>query len=145
MNSDLPIRIVSALDELTETQLRQLSRLIWEKLKLFNKARHLSELSKFNVLDRVFFDHHGERVTGTIVRLNQKSASVITDERGDWTVAPSLLHKMHDAGEEVEAFVEGEVIREQDVYPGTSRNSPCPCGSKKKYKKCCLVTVTKTR
>jgi len=24
-----------------------------------------------------------------------------------------------------------------EKYPGTSRNAPCPCGSRRKYKRCC--------
>jgi len=26
-------------------------------------------------------------------------------------------------------------------YPGTKRNAPCPCGSGKKYKKCCIDKI----
>ena len=28
-------------------------------------------------------------------------------------------------------------LRGEDTYPGTPRNAPCPCGSGKKYKRCC--------
>ena len=30
------------------------------------------------------------------------------------------------------------VKRPKPKYPGTKRNAPCPCGSGKKYKKCCI-------
>lgn len=34
------------------------------------------------------------------------------------------------------------VIRKvEEKYPGTARNSPCPCGSGKKYKRCCGVNT----
>jgi preprotein translocase subunit SecA len=32
-----------------------------------------------------------------------------------------------------------------DKYPGTSRNTPCPCGSGKKYKKCCGAEVLENK
>ena len=38
-------------------------------------------------------------------------------------------------------FVEGEPVRQQPFVreePKVGRNDPCPCGSGKKYKKCCL-------
>lgn len=28
-------------------------------------------------------------------------------------------------------------LTSKEAYPGTPRNAPCPCGSGKKYKKCC--------
>ncbi|MEG1788855.1 MAG: YchJ family protein [Kiritimatiellia bacterium] len=37
-------------------------------------------------------------------------------------------------------FVDGELIKEQPIHretPRIGRNDPCPCGSGKKYKKCC--------
>jgi len=37
-------------------------------------------------------------------------------------------------------FIDGKIIRTSVVRtaPKTGRNDPCPCGSGKKYKKCCL-------
>jgi hypothetical protein len=31
--------------------------------------------------------------------------------------------------------------RVQNSFKGVGRNDPCPCGSGKKFKKCCLATV----
>jgi uncharacterized protein YecA (UPF0149 family) len=30
------------------------------------------------------------------------------------------------------------VSKERDLYKDVGRNDPCPCGSGKKFKKCCL-------
>ena len=46
-----------------------------------------------------------------------------------------------DEFEEFDEFDEFESQQAQsptEKYPGTGRNDPCPCGSGKKYKKCCL-------
>jgi SEC-C motif-containing protein len=37
-------------------------------------------------------------------------------------------------------FEDGELVAEQPIVreqPKTGRNDPCPCGSGKKFKKCC--------
>ncbi|ATH08388.1 hypothetical protein BIY24_10640 [Halobacteriovorax marinus] len=40
-------------------------------------------------------------------------------------------------------FVEGDVLRDavRRAGPKVGRNDPCPCGSGKKYKKCCLANA----
>ncbi|PIK16194.1 YchJ family protein [Halobacteriovorax sp. JY17] len=40
-------------------------------------------------------------------------------------------------------FVEGDVLRDavRRAGPKVGRNDPCPCGSGKKYKKCCLLAA----
>ena len=134
MMSDLPSQLEKVLDELSESQLRRLNHTVVEKLKLLSKAEHLRGLARFNVLDRVFFHHHGQRVTGTIVRLNQKTASIKTDEGENWNVVPSFLTRLQEVKED--PFM--EVATKQEAYPGAARNAVCPCGSGRKYKKCCL-------
>ncbi len=40
-------------------------------------------------------------------------------------------------------YTDGKIVAPQTLRhesPKTGRNAPCPCGSGKKYKKCCLVT-----
>jgi SEC-C motif-containing protein len=34
-------------------------------------------------------------------------------------------------------YVEGEIKAQPDKQVATSRNAPCPCGSGKKFKRCC--------
>jgi SEC-C motif domain protein len=34
-------------------------------------------------------------------------------------------------------FVSGEIVKPKISSPTTDRNAPCPCGSGKKFKKCC--------
>ena len=40
--------------------------------------------------------------------------------------------------EDFDEFEPQQVQSNTEKYPGTGRNDPCPCGSGKKYKKCCL-------
>lgn len=44
------------------------------------------------------------------------------------------------AGPQPQSNQEG-AKRNPDPYPGAGRNSPCPCGADKKYKRCCGVNA----
>jgi len=75
-----------------EEDLRYLNRLIVERLKLIAQARSTAMLARFSVGDRVSFQSHtGEQKTGTIVRLNKKTASITTDDGQQWNVHPGYL------------------------------------------------------
>ena len=50
-------------------------------------------IAKFNIGDTVSFMHNNQRILGKIIRLNQKSISVNTENIGQWLVAPNLLTK----------------------------------------------------
>jgi hypothetical protein len=43
------------------------------------------------------------------------------------------------------AYKERQVVESREKYPGAPRNALCPCGSGKKYKRCCLSEVTERR
>ena len=44
--------------------------------------------------ERVYFFHQERRIVGVIIRLNQKSISIHTDDGIDWTVTPDFLSKI---------------------------------------------------
>jgi hypothetical protein len=157
-NTQLPSLLLNQIEKLNENQLRYLNHIIIERIKLIHGAKALQALSKFNIGDAVSFDHYGETIKGRIIRINQKTLSIITlDQKGRWKVSPVFLKK-----EESEQYAESSKIVEsqydlfgdeeendddennnpvmQVINPENkiSRNSPCPCGSGKKYKKCCL-------
>ena len=47
-----------------------------------------------------------------------------------------MFPAMHDRSMQASKTV-GAVSSSTETYPGTSRNAPCPCGSGRKYKRCC--------
>ncbi len=98
MNSDLPAEIVNIIPQLDEHQLIQLNRRIVERIKFLNKSRQLNEMSKFYKGDSVSFECSGDIKTGTIIRLNQKTVSIITEDNERWNVAPSFLSKVIEVG-----------------------------------------------
>lgn len=80
--------------KLNEEQLRLLNRKIVERLKLIRRAKSSVSLARFNLGDRVYFLYEGRKTLGTIIRLNQKSASIKLDDGQQWLVAPGLLTKI---------------------------------------------------
>jgi len=80
------------IDHLTEAELIELNHKIVERLRLMRQIRSHKEMFKFKIGDRVRFHPSGhEPQTGTLTRFNQKSVTVITDNGGHWTVAPTLI------------------------------------------------------
>ena len=80
------------IDHLTEAELIELNHKIVERLRLMRQIRSHKEMFKFKIGDRVRFHPSGhEPQTGTLTRFNQQSVTVITDNGGHWTVAPTLI------------------------------------------------------
>ncbi len=76
--------IESFIKELGEDELRYLNRLVVERLKLIAQEKSTRSMSRFT-------DQDGRTITGLIVRLKKKTATVFTSDGAHWKVAPSLL------------------------------------------------------
>lgn len=84
----------SMLKDLNGQELVVLNKMVVERIRLMNKAASLLHLTKFNVGDRVSWDgSDGVIKTGVIIRLNNQTASIKTDEDGHWNVSPQFLRK----------------------------------------------------
>jgi len=85
-------KIESFIKDLGEQELRYLNRLIVERLKLVAQEKSTLSLSRFNLGELVqFTDNAGRLKTGRIVRLNKKTASILTSDGQHWKVSPGLL------------------------------------------------------
>lgn len=93
-NNNALLKLNDLLLTLNEEQLRELNHKIIERLKLINRAYSTIQVAKFNLGDRVYFEHNGRKLIGTVVRLNQKSVSVELENNQEWRVAPQLLKKI---------------------------------------------------
>lgn len=77
--------------KLSEDELIALNRRIVERLQFLRSARSLAQLARFSVGMAVEFDtDDGQSLTGTIARLNQRTATVVAAS-GRWRVSPGLL------------------------------------------------------
>jgi uncharacterized protein len=54
-----------------------------------------------------------------------------------------LLAALHKDGQPPERLMQLVQAMNREPFAGTCRNDPCPCGSGRKYKKCCLSKRTR--
>ena len=83
------------IDKMTEAELVELNHRIVQRLKFLDSMHYHNEMLKFNIGDKVSFEPSGRgRQTGTLVKYNQKTVSIVTDSGQRWNVAPSLISKI---------------------------------------------------
>jgi len=88
-------RLHKMIEDLPLEELHALNRLLVHRIKLFHKAGKFVALSKFAVGENVsFFSKLGEPIVGAIIRLNQKTVSIIDSDGTQWNVSPELLRKV---------------------------------------------------
>lgn len=86
------------IDHLTIAELEALNHRIVERLKFLDTVQAHREMMALNIGAKVSFEssRHG-RLLGTVVKLNRKTVSVVTDDGRRWKVAPQLLSRVKDA------------------------------------------------
>jgi hypothetical protein len=83
-----------ALRHMGEADLLYLNRMVIERLNLLAQARSTVQLAQFAEGDHVHFTtNEGLMKHGVVVRLNKKTASLLTEDGQNWKVSPALLHK----------------------------------------------------
>ena len=92
------------LTRYTEEELVELSRRIVERIRALRQGRCRERMAEFKVGDRVRFQPDcGHEVVGTIVRLKQKSVTIVSSDGPQWRVAPVFVRKISDEGGRREA------------------------------------------
>lgn len=67
-----------------------------------------------------------------------RALALLELDRGNLTRAQTLA--VRDGGDpDLVQWIEAERARQAGLRPSAGRNDPCPCGSGRKYKKCCAV------
>lgn len=90
----LPAVVNNLLLNLNEEQLRELNRKVVERLKLIRRGKSAMSMAKFNLLDKVYFIHNGEKKFGTVIRLNPRSVTVALSGGHEWRITPEFLTKI---------------------------------------------------
>ncbi len=130
------------INHLNYNELRSLNEKVVERMRVLSQRKSQELMHKFDLGDQVCFkDKYGRTVVGKIIRFNQKSISIDSDDGVNWRVHPSFLNKVIEAKtEEVDLFKQLEVAQEMINSNIPSRNRLCPCCSGKKYKRCCAYS-----
>jgi hypothetical protein len=93
-NDQLPVEVTNWLSKLTIEQLTLLNHRIVDRIKLLRNSRTMESMLNFTVGEKVCFDYNGLVKTGTIIRLNRKTVSLVTEDNERWNVAPGMLDKV---------------------------------------------------
>lgn len=79
------------LDELSYDELVALNHEIVERLKFLDSVQAFQEMASLGLGAKVSFESNRGRQVGTIVKLNTKTAGVLTEAGRKWNVSPHLL------------------------------------------------------
>jgi hypothetical protein len=83
------------IDSLDEPELIDLNHRIVARLRALRDLRAHVGMLEFRIGDRVTFQPSGHpALEGVLTRYNRKTVTVLTEDGGQWNVAPSLLHKV---------------------------------------------------
>lgn len=140
-----------SIDHLDLHDLRVLNQKVVERVKYLRHMETNNCMQKFNLNQMVCFEaSNNEMLTGKITKFNKKTVSVCCDDGGHYNVSPQLLEKVV-VTEKVEKKEIIDLTPEhmqklkqmlsadmKSLFKNHSRNAPCPCGSGKKFKRCCL-------
>lgn len=82
-----------SIENLSFEELIELNSKIVKRLRELNKIEKHKELQRFEVGDSVYFINNGKTITGTVIRINQRTLSIKTAQ-GMWYVAPRAVKKI---------------------------------------------------
>jgi ribosomal protein S17 len=103
------------IDGLTYEELVKLNHKIVERLKFLDSMHTHNEMMQFSPGDKVTFrPTNRERQTGTLVKYNKKTVTVVTDNGEQWNVAPQLLSKINKEKTKTNKSKQGNVIKLHD-------------------------------
>lgn len=86
------MKLENEIESLSYDELHQLNRLIVDRIKILRASKTCLEMQQFNLGNKVeFFTDEGERIAGTVAKLNKKTVGIVTDDGERWNVSPSLL------------------------------------------------------
>lgn len=85
------------IDHLSVDELVALNHHIIERLKMLESLDTHKSMMQFHPGARVSFDSpHGERLSGTVMKFNRKTVTVVTDNGQRWNISPHLLSPIKD-------------------------------------------------
>jgi hypothetical protein len=85
------------IDHLSVDELVALNHHIIERLKMLESLEAHKSMMQFHPGARVSFDSpHGERLSGTVMKFNRKTVTVLTDNGQRWNISPHLLSPIKD-------------------------------------------------
>ena len=102
LDLDDPTGLFNAINQLNREDARLLNKLIVEHLKSMREMSTAEHMARFNVGDKVYFtDKYGLPQRATVLRLNRKTASLLTDEEERWNDLIGIENQDEERPEDV--------------------------------------------
>ncbi len=132
----------AGLKEQTYKQIEQLLSAFpedaWVRIKIGDAYYELEEWDKaeksyYDILTMPDNQDGGDAATDRLITLYRRTGRTREADK----LEREQFQKIEDMEEDVESFGSEEISQTQRTQKKIGRNEPCPCGSGKKYKKCC--------
>ena len=92
--SDIRQDVKSFINIMDLDELTKLHNYIIKRIKFISETKVMEHVQDFELLDKVyFFDDNGNKVNGTVIKLNKKTVTITTDSGMEWRVSPHFLKK----------------------------------------------------
>ena len=92
--NDIKQDLKSFINIMDLDELIKLQNYILRRIRLISETKVMEQVQDFELLDKVyFFDDNGNRIDGTVIKLNKKTVTITTDSGMEWRVSPYFLKK----------------------------------------------------
>ena len=92
--NDIKSDVKSFINLMDLDELIKLHNYIIKRIKFISETKVMEHVQDFELLDKVyFFDDNGNKVNGTVIKLNKKTVTITTDSGMEWRVSPHFLKK----------------------------------------------------
>ena len=85
--------LLREIHDLSIEELMELNHHVVEQIRFLETVRTHEQMMEFEPGGRVSFESKHGRQTGTQIKFNRKTVTVITDNQHRWNVSPHLLRK----------------------------------------------------
>ena len=92
--NDIGNDVKSFINLMDLDELIKLNKYVVKRIRLISDTKVMEKVQDFELLENVyFFDEGGNRVDGTIIRLNKKTVTIKTESGMEWRVSPHFLKR----------------------------------------------------
>lgn len=92
--NDIGNDVKSFINLMDLDELIKLNKYVVKRIRLISDTKVMEKVQDFELLENVyFFDEGGNRVDGTIIRLNKKTVTIKTESGMEWRVSPNFLKR----------------------------------------------------
>ena len=92
--NDIGNDVKSFINLMDLDELMKLYKYVVKRIRLISDTKVMEKVQDFELLENVyFFDEGGNRVDGTIIRLNKKTVTIKTESGMEWRVSPNFLKR----------------------------------------------------